>query len=224
MKKKILFIFLIIFLIIVGLFLAKGNQSFFTKTDTAQMTPPPTLPIAQINTKTGTDGTKKLSFPSFNLSFRIPGDLKTVKQIDPGSEDTQVGSNFVALYTSDTTFDPKNHTQTAGVKLTMNIVKNKKDFTKEEDIIPKTSIKRAAREDSIIPVHNPLLNKESIKVYSFPVDKTASTSAWAYNAEVLFKNGGHGLSITLYCIDYSSDKNSPTCKKILEAMLSTMQL
>src|SRR5437899_218162 len=112
MKKNILFFIVVVllfagvgFLLLVLLFTKHGVQK---KGSYAYATPPPTLPLA----KTGPSdaNTKPISFPSFHISLRVPRDLKTNKEIDPTSEDTQIGSNFIALYTPDTVVDPKKHT------------------------------------------------------------------------------------------------------------------
>src|SRR5260370_22792424 len=101
---------------------------------------PPTLSLE----KTSIDAKgQKISFPAFGISFRVPIDLETIKQIDPGSEDTQIDSNFIALYTPDSVIDPKKHVQTSGDRLSIHLVINKKDFTDEQNIMPATRIKEA---------------------------------------------------------------------------------
>src|SRR5260370_38669453 len=152
MKKNILFVILLLILFAGGgFFLLRfilTNHNVQKEIRPVYSTLPPTLPLA----KTGPADahTKPISFPSFNISFRVPNDLKTIKEVDPTSEGTQIGSNFIALYTPDTVIDPKTHTQTAGAKLSINIVNTKKDFTSEENIVPSTSIKEATSDLSVI--------------------------------------------------------------------------
>ena len=167
--------------------------------------------------------TQKISFPAYNISFRVPKELKTIKQIDPTSEDTQIGANFIALYTPDSLIDPKKHTQTAGVKISIHVVDTKKDFSDKHEIIPTTSLQQATGDTSVIPANNAFLTKKTMQVYSFPADTSASTSAWLYNAEGLIRNGGNMLDITFSCVDYSFDKNAPTCQKLLKDILPTIQ-
>src|SRR6266568_3042914 len=139
------------------------------------------------------------------------------------SEDTQIGSNFIALYTPDTVIDPKKHTQTAGAKISFNITSTKKDFTDETEIVPTTSLEEAVPDTSVIPDNNPLLTEKTMKVYSFPADKTVDKNPWVYNAEALIKNEENMLTLTFYCIDYTNVTGSPTCQKLLKAILPTFQ-
>jgi hypothetical protein len=224
MKKNILF-FIVVVLLFAGvgfllLVLLFNKHSFQKRGSYAYATPPPTLPLA----KTGPSdaNTKPISFPTFHISFSVPRDLKTNKDVDPTSEDTQIGSNFIALYASDTVVDPKKHTQSAGVKLSINVVNTKNDFTSEENIVPTTSIKEATADLSVVPDNNALLNEQNMKVYSFPSDKSASTSSWVYNAEALIKNDGNMIDITFNCVDYSNSKESPVCQKLLKEILPTV--
>jgi hypothetical protein len=100
-------------------------------------------------------------------------------------------------------------------------MRSRKDFTSEENIVPTTSINEATTDASVIPVNHALLNEQNMRVYSFPYDKSASNSAWIYNAEALVKNGGPPLDITLHCIQYSPD--AATCQRLLKDILPTLQ-
>ncbi len=215
----LIYIVVVLLFACVGFFLLtffSNNHSVQKGRNTAQATPPPTLALA--NTGPSDAHTKTISFPAFHISFRVPSDLKTNKEVDPSSEDTQIGANYIALYTPDAVIDPKKHIQIAGVRLSINIVSTKRTFADEKDIVPTTGIKEAATDMSVIPAHNSLLNKQNMKVYSFP-----SAKAWVYNAEALLKNGGNALDITFYCVDYSNSKGSPTCQKNLKDILPTIQ-
>jgi len=156
------------------------------------------------------------------MSFRVPSDLKTNKEINPASEDTQIGSNFIALYTPDTVIDPQKHTPSKGAKLSINVVDTKKDFTSEENIVPTTSIKEATTDLSVIPAHSAVLNAQNMKIYSFPSGGSASNSNWIFSAEAQIKNGSDMLDITFYCVDYSNGKASPVCQKVLKEILPTI--
>src|SRR5438132_12819055 len=110
MKKNILFFILLLILFAGGGFFLlelhsnnHGNQE--NRRNIARATPPPTLPL--VKTSAGDSNTKKISFQSFTVSFLVPSDLKILKEVDPTSEDTQIGSNYIALYTPDTVIDPK---------------------------------------------------------------------------------------------------------------------
>jgi len=226
MKKNLLLYAVVVLLCAVGGFLLlallHNNPSFLRGRNTVYATPPPTLPLAR--TGPGDANTKPISFPTFHVSFRVPSNLKTNKEVDPTSEDTLIGSNIIALYAPDTVINRK-HVQTAGAKLFINLTTTKKkDFTNEEDIIPTTSIKEATTDISVIPANNPLLNDQNMKVYAFPSDKSANTRAWAYHAEALLKNGANMLSITFYCVDYSNSNQSPVCQKLLKEILLTMTI
>ncbi len=225
MKKDLLFYTVVALLCAGGGFFLLAflfTRQSVQKGSMAYATPPPTLPLA----KTGTADahTRPISFPTFNISLRVPSDLKTNKEVDPTSEDTQIGSNFIALYTPDTVIDPKKHIQTAGVKFSINIVNTKKEFTSKQNIIPTTSLKEATTDLSVIPGNHALLNKEDTKVYAFPSDKSASPSAWTYNAEALLRNGEKMLDITFYCVDYSKRKESPVCQGLLKEILPTLKI
>jgi len=224
MKKNLLYIIIpLLLLAVVGFFLLKFPlaKRSVQKRNTVYATPPPTL--ALVKTGPADAHTKLISFPVFHISFRVPNDLKTIKEVDPKSEDTQIGSNFIAFYTPDTVIDPKKHTQTAGAKISFNITSTKKDFTDETEIVPTSSLKDAVTDTSVIPNNNPLLTEKTMQVYSFPADKTVSNKSWVYNAEALIKNGENMLTITFYCIDYTNVTGSPTCQKLLKAILPTFQ-
>jgi len=221
-KKSIYLVVIVIIVIGGGFFFIKlllKNHKSQNGGNTAQLTPPPTLPLA--NTTMNMIGTKIISFPAFHISFQVPNNLKTNKKLDPTSEDTQIGSSFIALYSPDSIIDTRKHKQTAGAKLSINIVNTKKDFTDEKDIIPTTSMKEDTTDTSVIPTNNALLNSKDMKVHSFPSGKPVR--AWAYNAEALLKNGGSMLDVVFYCVDYSDSKQSPTCQKLLKEILPTLQ-
>ena len=229
MKKNLIFFIFPGLLVAVGgffllafLFTRYNINPAIQKRSTAYATPPPTLALAK--TGPGDAHTKPISLPAFNISFRVPNDLKTKQQVDPTAEGTLIGSNFIALFTPDTVIDPKTHTQTSGAKLSINIVNTNKDFTSEEHLVPTTSINDATTDQSVIPASNALLNDQNMKVYSFPADKSAGTGAWIYNAEALVKSNGNILDITFYCSDYSNGKDSPVCKKLLTDILPTINI
>jgi len=224
MKKNILF-FIVLVLLFAGvgfvlLLLLFNKRSIEKKVNYAYATPPPTLSLV----KTGPSDahTMPISFPAFHMSFRVPSDLKTNEEIDPTSEDTQIGSNFIALYTPDTVIDPQKHTPSKGAKLSINVVNTKKDFTSEENIVPTTSIKEAGTDLSVIPAHSALLNAQNMKIYSFPSGGSASNSTWVYSAEAQIKNSEDMLDITFYCVDYSNRKASSVCQKVLKEILPTI--
>ena len=209
--------FLVLVSLIISVILFFNTHLFQDHKKLAQLTPPPTLPVAKISTNQA----KKILFPAFNISFTLPKNVKTIKQIDPNSENTEIGANFVALYTKDTAFDTKTHTQIHGAKLTITITDTKTVFTQIQDLVSTTSAAQIIEDNSIIPNHNPFFTKDNMKIYIFPLDTNSQT--WAYHAEGLVKNGGNILDITLYCIDYSGQKNAPVCQQLLKAILPSMQ-
>lgn len=223
MKKIFLFCIISILLILGGFFILRLSfkKDVQKGKNIAQATPPPTQPLARINKEKNLDKKKKLSFPAFNILLQVPIDLKTNKEVDPTSEDTQVGSNFMAFYTSDSVIDKKTHTQTAGAKLSIKLLKTKKGLSDKKDSIPTQSIHKTIEDDSIIPSDNSLLNKDNTKVYVFPLAQSSKVSA--YNVEVLVKNNGDMVNLTVLCADYSYNKDISTCQNLLMKILPTIQ-
>lgn len=223
---KIIVIIIVIILILAGgFFLFKissktTNQLRKTKM-IAQMTPPPTQPMVQIQTNTNAAVMKSLSFPSFTIKLMIPTDLKNAKDVNPFTENTEIGSNYMSLYTPDTVFDTKKHIQTAGVKLSINLIKNKKELSDKKNIVSSDVLPDVSEDMSILPLKSAIVNNKNTTVYVFPLNKT--TNVWAYNVESLITNAQGNVDLTLFCVDYSYDKTIATCKNILKKILPTIQ-
>src|SRR5436305_1227797 len=96
-KNSVLFIAILSMCAIGGFLLLK---TLFQTTDLqkarkiAQLTPPPTQPLANTSAQTDSSHMKTLAFPAFRLTLKVPADLKQHKEIDPKAEDSEIGSNF----------------------------------------------------------------------------------------------------------------------------------
>ena len=227
MKRLILLSILLVVITVCGFFLFFGktkntNTKPQTTKNTVWSTPPPTLPLVQSTTDKNSKTT--YSFPVFHISLQVPSSLKTMKELDPNSEDTFVGSDNLALFIDDSIFDPKTHLQIKGAKLSIILKADKKEFFTENEIVPTTSLKQASITTSLTPVNNILLTNKTMKVYSFPIDTPSGNKAWAYNAEALVNDKRRTFSITFYCVDYSSQRISLTCQKLLQEILPTLQV
>ena len=216
MKKKILGIIVIVCIILLGMYLFTGKHTNYQKGKTyAWSTLPPALPLAHARNEKNSN-TRQYSFPAFNISFQVPSTLKTMKELDPTSEDTLIGADNLTLFTPNSVIKAKMHMQTAGAKLLIKFVTTPVEFADRADVVP-TNIDNVQSDDSIIPANNSLLNKNNIRVTLFPLD--TSGHIWAYFVEALINKRG---KMTFYCVDYSYDQNSQTCHRLLTQILPTV--
>ncbi len=195
-----------------------SHHKSYPKPPAAWRKTPATLPLGTIQTATNGATMKFISFPAYNLSLQIPTNFETLKEIDASAEGTQIGSNSMTFYSPDT--EIKRHMPTAGVQLSIVLSTDKQSLTPLTMIVPSPSIDKATLSASLLPKDSALLSDQNTQTFSF---LAVNNKAWTVTTEVLLRNGGNMLDVNFYCNDYSVEKNSPACIKLMKEILPTLQ-